>query len=73
MELQRIETPHNTPEQVAEYVQAAQDIADAAGIDREREPEVFVKIIDLVASKQITVVQNPPLLGGAMPLPGMRH
>ena len=59
MELERIETQHNTPEQAAEYLNQAQAIADEHGIDREREPEVFCKLLDLVSTKQITTVQRP--------------
>lgn len=59
MEVNRIEIVHNTDEQVQGYVEAAQRIADALGIDREREHQVFVKIIELLASKTVQVVQQP--------------
>lgn len=61
MELQRIETPHNTPEQVGEYVDLA------LGIMVEKLPsdlhtsEVLVKVLDLIAGKSIQVVQPAPL------------
>jgi hypothetical protein len=73
VELQRVETQHNTDDQVRGYVEQAQAIADWHGIDREREPLVFCKLLDLVSTKQITVVQGPGL--GVVPgLPeSMRH
>lgn len=70
---QRIEVQHNTPEQVREYIEQAQAVADWHGIDREREPEVFCKLLDLISTKQITVVHQPvvPVLGGLPP--GLNH
>lgn len=71
--MQRIETPHNTPDQVREYLAEAEAIAIEFGINREAEPVLFCKLLDLVSTKQITVVQQPvvPVLGGLPP--GMNH
>lgn len=73
MELNRIETQHNTEQQVAEYVEVAQRIADGAGIVRNAEPEVFVKILDMVAAKTLTVVQQPVGVGALPHLGVPRH
>lgn len=72
MEVNRIEVMHNTEQQVHDYVEAAQRIADALGIDREREHEVFVQIVTLVASKTVQVVHQPVGVAGvALPGPMM--
>jgi len=71
MQLNRQEIQHNTAEQVREYLDQAQAIADEHGVDREREPEVFCKLLDLVSTKQIITLQQPPvpILGQLPPHP----
>jgi hypothetical protein len=71
VELERIETHHNTDEQVTDYVERAQAICDQLGIVREREVQLFIKVLDMVSAKQLTVIQQPTaaLLGGGMIAP----
>ena len=73
MELQRVEVVHNSRDQVVEYLAVAQQIADDLGINRETEAALFIKIVDLIASKTIQSVQQQFGLAGAGGMAIPRH
>lgn len=67
----RIELPHNTPEQVREYLAAALAIVDELDPDDDLRGVAFAKAVDLLAAKQITIEQIAPI-GNALNLrPGL--
>lgn len=64
------ELHHNTPEQVAYYVQTAVDMLDALDIPDDLRPQAFALGVNLIASKQIVYEDadvSPVLRGLAMP------
>jgi hypothetical protein len=63
--MRQSEYPHNTPEQVREYIQGAADVVEACDIPPDLVPIAFEKAIDLIANKQIVLEQVG--LGMAMP------
>lgn len=60
MELQRIETVHNTPEQVADYLATTARICHDFDGEIATDPTVFVAVLNLVAAKSINLVQQQP-------------
>lgn len=51
----RVEFQHNTPEQVQEYLAEALRIVDELELADDLRVPAFVKAVDLVAAKQITI------------------
>jgi hypothetical protein len=64
----RLETPHNTPEQVREYLREALDLVDELGPADDLREACFTKAVDMIAAKSITIEQVAPL-GGALAVP----
>ena len=61
--------PHNSPEQVREYLEDAVAIADELTGRDERWPIVFTKAVDLYSAKQVFFEQiNPGILNSGIPL-----
>lgn len=56
----RTEWPHNTPEQVREYLLEALDVVDELGPPDDLRVACFTKAADLLIAKQITVEQVMP-------------
>lgn len=75
MELQRMETMHNTPEQVALYLDAALELVASRELPAGSEGEVIVGVVNLLAAKTINVVQQAPMPIGlpTMAIPRGRH
>lgn len=65
------ERHNNTPEQIHEYLQAAEDICAVHGFRPKDDPAVFVKVLELVASKSVMTLQRQsvPIDLGALGLP----
>lgn len=55
------ELPHNTDEQVREYLQAALAVVADLELDDDLRVPAFIKAVDLFASKQIIYEQAPAL------------
>lgn len=69
--MQRQEIPNNTPEQVREYLNAALDIVDELDVADDLREAVFLKAAELIAGKQIVMVQPQPVDLGALGLAGL--
>lgn len=67
----RVETMHNTPAQVREYLAEALAIVAELEVTDELRAVAFTKALDLLASKSITI-QPPQPMGLATPLGGPR-
>lgn len=67
--MRRTEQPHNTREQVVEYLSTAAAIVGELELDDDLKVPAFLKACDLIAAKQITFEQLAPdtigLLGHA--------
>lgn len=61
MEMQRIETIHHTPEQIAAYLDATAELTRGHYREDEVPVEVFVAVLNLVAAKTINVMQQAPM------------
>jgi hypothetical protein len=55
--MQRREMQNYTPEQVAGHLDDALAIIDATDIPNDLRPAAFVKVLELVAAKQVVLVQ----------------
>lgn len=64
MQGRKTEMPHNTPEQVREYLSAALELTEDLDPPADLRTAVFVKAADLFAAKQITVEQVVPGIPG---------
>jgi hypothetical protein len=56
----RTEHPHNTREQVVEYLSAALVVVDEVGVPDELLEVAFVKAVDLLSAKQLVIEQIRP-------------
>lgn len=59
--MRRTETPHNTREQVKEYIETAAAIVAELELDGDLKVPAFEKAVDLCAGKQITMEQIAPV------------
>ncbi len=60
----RIELPHNTPEQVREYITSALALVDDLDPPGDLRQAVFVKAVEFYSAKAITVEQIAPGIPG---------
>lgn len=68
--MRRVEHPHNTPQQVREYLETAAKIVGELELDGDLKVPAFEKAVDLIAGKQIVVEQIAP---GAIDLGKIRQ
>lgn len=59
MNFQRFEVQHNTPEQVAEYIEGAIEIADQQGRDGSAWSAIFRAAYDGLSSKSVQLEAQP--------------
>lgn len=65
----RTEQPHNTPEQVREYLREALEVVDELGPPDDLRVACFTKAADLLSAKQIMLEAIAPgFLGGVRPV-----
>lgn len=60
MSAQRVEIEHNSLEQVGEYLAAALGIMERHALEVRDHPALLVKLLELIASKTVQVVQMAP-------------
>ena len=66
----KTEVPHNTPEQVREYLQGALEVIDELELDDELRVPAFLKACDLLSGKQLFFDPGTPMLGNPAALRG---
>lgn len=59
--MNRTETPHNTRDQVKQYIETAAAIVAELELDGDLKVPAFEKAVDLCAGKQITFEQIAPV------------
>lgn len=71
--MQRLETPHHTIEQVANYIEVGERILQEAGYSDEERIALLPKVMELLAAKTITMAANSPVAMPAVTIPRSRH
>lgn len=66
------EFPHNTPQQVEEYLRAALKLVEELDPPSDLRSVCFDRAVNLLSSKQIIAEQTPSLVPN-MAIPGQRH
>ena len=69
----RQEDHFNTPEQVREYVAEAAAICNELGVAPTEHPAIYVKVLELVAGKNVTMTAPTPVSLGHMAIPPNRR
>lgn len=72
MSIQREEHPHNTPEQVREYVREGLAVVAELEVPDDLRVAAFTKAVDLASAKSVTVTQLAPVGLGLAPAGSLR-
>ena len=72
MQGRKVEIPHNSDEQVRDYIKKAAALVDELELDEPLQVPAFIKAVDLYAAKAITIEQVAPVLG-VPGVPGLNH
>lgn len=71
--MRKTEVPHNAPEQVRLYIEAALELTEALDPPDDLRSIVFLKAVDLLSAKQLFFEQSPAAVGPMMAIPRNQH